>query len=333
MNLKKKLILILLIVSSGVALKNVNAQGDGPRAWMLGPTHLFGIDAKWLNLEQNIVPSGSIFIPNANLTVNVFPITFLYTFGLAGNYAMIQGNFAPGNVTGTVDLSQYGLSANQSVSNSGFSDGFFSFRMGIIGAPALSIGQFLTKKPGFSMMGMFRAWYSGTYESTVNVSNPSNLINMGTNRWTFEIGLPMAIPFGGNKKMPFWWETVPSVEFYTTNTDPSITSFGAKETSQQPLLNWENHITKNITPEFWAGIDFRLQLGGANIVDDSVKSDTKLNIFGGGVSMGYQVLPFLSLKGSYDEVIWGYNGAESRMFRLGATFTYVNVSSLKKKFN
>ena len=331
MNLRKFLLLIICIISINFSLKNVLAQGDGPRAWMLGPTNLFGIDAKWINLKQNIVPSGSIFIPEADLKVNVFPTTFLYTFGLGGRYAMIQGNFAPGNVTGTVDLSKYGLAKQQSVSNSGFSDGFVSFRIGLIGAPALNIGQFLKKKPGFSMMGMFRTWYSGTYESSVNINEPSKLINMGTNRWTFELGLPMAIPFGGNKKMPFWWETVPSVEFYTTNTNPSITSFGAKETSQQALLNWENHITKNITPKFWAGIDFRVQLGGASIVDDSVKSDTKLNIFGGGVSMGYQVLPFLSLKGSYAEVIWGYNGADSRMFRLGATFTYVNVSSLKKK--
>lgn len=311
-------------------MSKASAQGDGPKAWMLGPTNLFAIDAKWINLDQNIVPSGSIFVPEANLKVNVFPTTLNYTFGIGGRFAMIQANITPGNVTGSADLSKYGLSANQSLSNSGLADGFFSFRLGLVGAPALSIGQFLKKKPGFSMMGMFRTWYSGTYESKVDVSNPSTLINMGTNRWTFEIGLPMAIPFGGDAKMPFWWETVPSVEFYTTNTEPSITSFGATETSQQAVFNWENHITKNFSSKFWAGIDFRLQFGGANIVDDTVKTDTEFRIFGAGVSMGYQVLPFLSLKGSYGDIIWGYNGADSRMFRLGATFTYVNVSSLKK---
>jgi len=331
MNHKKILLSFLCIISINLSLKNVYSQGDGPRAWMLGPTNLFGIDAKWINLDQNIVPSGSIFIPEANLKVNVFPTTLLYTFSLGGQYAMLQANFAPGNFTGTADLSKYGFSAKQSLSNSGFADGFFSFRIGLIGAPGLKIGKFLQKKPGFSMMGMFRTWYSGTYESAVSVSDPSNLVNMGTNRWTFEIGLPMAVPFGGNTKMPFWWETVPSVEFYTTNTDPSITSFGATETSQQAVFNWENHITKNLSSKFWAGIDFRLQFGGANIVDDSVVTDTEFKIFGAGVSMGYQVLPFLSLKGSYDEIIWGYNGADSRMFRLGATFTYVDVSSLKKK--
>jgi len=329
MNSRKFLLIFFCLLSFGFCIQTVNAQGDGPRAWMLGPANMFGIDAKWLNLEQNFVPSGNIFIPNAKLSVNVFPTTILYTFSLGGRYAMLQANITPGKVKGTVDLSQFGL-GTQSVSNSGFSDGFFSFRLGLIGAPALSIGQFLMKKPGFSMMGMFRVWYSGTYESSVSLSNLSNLINMGTNRWTFEVGLPMAIPFGGNKKMPFWWETVPSVEFYTTNNDPSITSFGATKTSQQPLINWENHITKNFTPKFWAGIDFRLQYGGSSIVDDSVKSDTKINIFGAGVSAGYQVLPFLGLKGSYGEVIWGYNGADSRMFRLGATFIYVNLKSLKK---
>ena len=51
-------------------MSKASAQGDGPKAWMLGPTNLFAIDAKWINLDQNIVPSGSIFVPEANLKVN-----------------------------------------------------------------------------------------------------------------------------------------------------------------------------------------------------------------------------------------------------------------------
>jgi hypothetical protein len=319
MNFNLKLIFTLALLV--MFTHDSSAQGDGPRAWMLGPTNMFGIDAKWLNLNQNITPSGNSYIPNADFTINVYPVTAFYTFGIANRFAQVQAMINPGNIEGTIDLTKYGLQ-KKSISGSGLADGLVDFRIGLVGAPALKIGQFLKEKPVFSMLGMLRVWYSGTYD-------PKVFVSMGTNVWTFEIGLPMVIPFGGNKKMPFWWETVPSVEFYTTNTEPSIASFGATKTSQQPLLNWENHISKNFTPELWASIDFRLNLGGASIVDDSVEADTKLNVFGAGLSIGYQVLPFLSLKGSYGEIIWGDNGADSRMFRLNATFTYVNVKNLK----
>jgi hypothetical protein len=165
MNLKRSLLLLTCLISIYFSAEGAHAQGDGPRAWMLGPKNMFGIDAKWLSLNQNIVPSGSIFLPEADLKVNVFPTTLFYTFSLGGRYAMIQANITPGSFTGTADLSKYGLSAEQSLSNSGLADGFFSFRIGLIGAPALNIGQFLKKKPGFSMMGMLRVWYSGSYES------------------------------------------------------------------------------------------------------------------------------------------------------------------------
>lgn len=318
MNIKYKLFLALVFLV--IFSHDSSAQGDGPRSWMLGPKNMFNIDAKWLNLKQNIVPSGNLFVPEADLEVNVFPVTAAYTFGIGGRFSQVQAMINPGSVKGTVDLSKYGLSS-RSISGSGFSDGFISYRIGLIGAPALTVGQFLKKKPGFSMMGMLRVWYSGSYDS-------ASVINMGTNRWTFEPGLPMSVPFGGGK-MPFWWETVPSIQFFTSNNSPSLASRGAKEIEQNPLFIWENHITKNFTPEFWTGVDFRYLLGGKTIVDGKADEDTKMDIFGAAISMGYQVLPYLDLKASYGRIIWGFNDADSEMLRLSATFTYVNVKDLK----
>jgi len=315
---------ITLIISISILLlstEGIFAQGDGPKAFLLAPTGLWGVDAKWLSLSQNIVPSGNVFVKSADLKINVFPISAFHTLNIAGRYSLLQVLIAPGNVEGTADLSAFGYGV-KSISNSGLADGLIGFRIGLIGAPALNVPDFVKKEPEFSMFGMFRIWYSGTYDA-------SNLISMGTNRWTFEIGLPMAIPFGGDKKMPFWWETVPSIEFYTTNDDPAFPSGNANESTQKPLINLENHITKNITPELWLGVDFRYQYGGTTIVDDSLDLDSKLSIFGLGVSAGYQVLPYLSLKATYGNVIWGYNGADSRMFRLSATFTYVDIEKLK----
>jgi hypothetical protein len=296
---------------------NIKAQGDGPRAFMLTPKGVWGVDAKWLNMKQNIIPSGNGFIPGADITVNAFPVSLFHCFSIKGKFAMVQAMVAPASFNGTIDLSQYGLGV-QKTSSSGLSDGLVGFRVGLVGAPALNVIDFMKKKPAFSMMGMFRMWYSGTYDA-------ENLINLGTNRLTFEFGLPMDIPIGKNSKMPFWLETVPEIRFFTANTNPSLASLGASKTRQTPLFVCENHLTKNLHPKFWLGIDVRFQYGGTTIVDGETDLDTRMNIFGLGISAGYQALSFLGFKASYGDVIYGYNGADSRMIRIGATFAYVNM--------
>jgi hypothetical protein len=300
---------------------NINAQGDGPRSFMLAPKGIWGVDVKWLDMKQNIIPSGNGFIPGADITVNAFPVSLFHTFSIKGKFAMVQAMVSPANFDGTIDLSKYGLGV-QKTSSSGFSDGLVGFRMGLIGAPAINVVDFMKKKPAFSMMGMLRMWYSGTYDA-------KNLINLGTNRLTFEFGLPMNIPFGKNPKMPFWLETVPEIRFFTANTNPSLSPVRASKTRQTPLFISENHLTKNLHPKFWVGIDARFQYGGTTIVDGETDLDTRMKIFGIGISTGYQALPFLGLKASYGDVIYGYNGAKSRMLRMGATFAYVNMKKAK----
>jgi len=296
---------------------NINAQGDGPRSFMYTPKGVWGVDVKWLDMKQNIIPSGNGFIPGADITVNAFPVSLFHCFSIKGKFAMVQAMVAPASFNGTIDLSQYGLGI-QKTSSSGLSDGLVGFRMGLVGAPAINVIDFMKKKPAFSMMGMFRMWYSGTYDA-------ENLINLGTNRLTFEFGLPMDIPIGKNSKMPFWLETVPEIRFFTANTNPSLASLGASKTRQTPLFVCENHLTKNLHPKFWLGIDVRFQYGGTTIVDGETDLDTRMNIFGLGISAGYQALSFLGFKASYGDVIYGYNGADSRMIRIGATFAYVNM--------
>ena len=312
--IKKQLqLLVLAIILSVTAF----AQGDGPRTWLLAPKGIWGVDAKWINLEQNIVPAGNLFIPTADIKVNVFPITLFHTFSIGGHYAQAMFNFVPGKANGNVYPPMPNL-PNPSFIANGFSDGFVSLKVGLVGAPALKVIAFTKKPPAFSMIGMLRIWYSGTYSD-------KKALNLGTNRVTYEFGLPMSIPFGKDAKKPFWLEVAPSVQFYTINSNPTIIS-RASESKQNPLFLIENHLTKNLSAKFWAGIDVRFQSGGA-LKLDGVDQNNRLTILGGGLSAGYQLLPPLGIKASYGNVFWGYNGAQSRMFRIGATFTYANLKN------
>ena len=48
-------------------------------------------------------------------------------------------------------------------------------------------------------------------------------------------------------------------------------------------------------------------------------------------SLGYKILPFLNFTADYEKRIWGDNGADSRMLRMGLVFTYVNLEKQKFK--
>lgn len=292
------------------------AQGDGPRAFLLAPRGLWGVNSKWLDLNQNLLPSGNILIKNADIKVDVFPVTLFHTFAINDRFAQVMLMVNPGTASGTVEANKTGVNAPE-LNASGFSDGFIGFKFGLVGAPALSISDFASYKPAFSMMGYFRLWYSGTYDAAKS-------LNLGTHRATFELGLPMNVPIGKNLKRPIWWETYPSIQIYTTNNDPTKVT-RANKSHQLPLFILENHLTHNFTPKFWAGVDLRYQYGGTLELDDE-KQDNKINILGGGLEAGYQFLPFLSLNAGYGTILKGDNEAQSDMFRLSVVFVYANMN-------
>jgi hypothetical protein len=313
-----KRLFILIISATIISLSgSVYAQGDGPRSWLFSPIGLWGVNAKWIDMNQNLLPTGNILVKDAKIKVDVFPTTFFHTFGIKGRFAQVLFMVNPGSASGrlvpstpSIPISQLHLSA------SGFSDGFLSFKLGLIGAPALTIKEFAEHKPAFSMMGYFRVWYSGTYDN-------SKPLNLGTNRTTFEFALPMNVNLFSRFTRPVWLEIVPTVQLYTANNNPTLITM-ADKSQQHPLFIIENHLTHNLTKRFWAGIDLRYQYGGVLALDGE-KQDNKINILGGGISAGYQFLPFLSGSASYGTILIGDNNAYSDMFRLSTVFVYANT--------
>ena len=310
---------LLFLIFLQIIFLNANslyAQGDGPRAHLLSPTGVWAINPKYINLEQNLLPNGNILVKNADLSINVFPTTFVHTFGIKGRLArvFVMGN--PGFLNAQLETQP---GTFEELSSNGFSDGMIAFEFGLIGAPALNVSEFANHPPQFSLMGYFRYWYSGTYES-------QKLVNMGTNRSTFEFGTTMAIPLFTENKNATWLEVFPTVQFFTANNDPARGSSSDK-VEQNPLFIIESHLTHNFTKKLWAGIDTRFQYGGTTKAD-GVSDNNLINILGGGLNIGYQINAPLSVYAGYDTILYGYNGAKSNMIRISLVFAYINLNKI-----
>ncbi len=311
--------LTIVIFSSQLMM----AQGDGARMILWGPTGVTGVIPKWMSLNQNITPA-NMLVKDADLTINAFPITAIHNFGIAGHFAQVMVNAVPGNVKGSLFLptTDSEIPSEVSVNTNGFIDGFVGFKIGLINQPALNVKEYAAyQHKTFSMTGYTRIWYSGSYDQ-------SKELNLGSNRWTFELGLPMNIYLSKkNPKRSTWLEVYPAIHLYTANTSPTAIT-DADKTEQLPLFTLENHLSHNFTPKLWASLDLRYQYGG-ELKFDGVKQDNKINALGGGATIGYQIIAPLGINISYGSVFNNPSNVEANMFKVTIVFSYVNMNKLK----
>lgn len=318
----KRILLVTLIAVLGI--QNSIAQGDGARMILWGPTGVTGVIPKWIGLNQNITPS-NIFVKDADVHINAFPITAIHNFGIAGRFAQVMANAVPGNVTGTLIIpptQDNQIPTSVSIDANGFVDGFVGFKLGLINQPALNVKEYAAyKHKTFSMTSYTRIWYPGSYDKNEN-------LNLGSNRWTFELGLPMNIYLSKkNPKRATWLEVYPAIHLYTANTNPT-TITRADKTEQLPLFSLENHLSHNFTDKLWASADLRYQYGG-ELKADGIKQDNQINAFAGGATVGYQIIPPLAVHLSYGTVFNNPSNIEADMFKVTIQFSYVNMKKLQ----
>ena len=286
-------------------------QGDGPHSYLLSPVGVGGVNIKYLRLNQNLVPAGNIYLVDSDINVNLFPSTFFYNFGIKGRFAQVQAMVNPGWTSGSI-VTNEGRELD-GLENTGLSDGFLAFKIGLWGAPALSIEEFVKHTPTVSVFAYARIWYSGSYDQ-------NQFVNLGTNRLTFEFGVPVNIPIAKSSGKQFWLETYPHIQFFTKNDDPTQIVSG-DEVTQDPLFIVENHLSYYLTKKLWAGVDIRYQLGGSLKVD-GIDQDNRINALGGGPSLGYQFFSFLNAYVSYGTVFFGENDLSSDMLRASIVLAF-----------
>lgn len=308
-----------IIILSLISLAGYS-QGDGPHAYLLTPKGVTGASAKWLYLDQNILPV-DILTPGANIKVNILATSFSHSFSIGGRYAkaFLLIRMGAASAIATSVPPAFPIPVGTVIKARGFTDGFAGFRVGLHGAPALSASSFKTEKMRFSLFADVRLWYSGNYD-------PDKLMNMGSNRQTFEFSFPMVIPLNKVRERATWLEVCPSIEFFTANKNPSRRN-QAQQITQAPLVIVENHLTHYFTKKLWGIMSLRYRYGGQTF-QDGVKDGNPQRILGSAFGAGYHLFPFLGIYADYGKAVIGFNGAKTDMIRFNMTFNHV---SRKKK--
>lgn len=294
MKLARRIVLILTLALSA----QVFAQGEGARVYLHAPTGINVVSLTYMDMSSNINFAGDIVVPGVDISSDVFALNYNRFFTLGGRFAEVwaTGIFGTINPAVFTDTGEILLSPEVS----GFADPYLALRVGLIGAPALAPAGFAKHVPEFQVYALAGVTLPiGEYDS-------SQPLNLGTNRWSLRLGVPMVIPFG----RATFLEVVPSLYLYGENDDV----YGGGSRDQAPLFVTETHLTHNFTPKFWAGLDLRYQSGGETETN-GVKDDNKFGQLGGGATAGFQFNRSLSAWVSYGEIFGGGDDVNGEMLR------------------
>jgi hypothetical protein len=302
--MKKTSVLLLLIYCFA---NSAFAQGDGPRAMTMAPKGLNLITPAYLDLSSNFNFAQDVFIEGGDIKSKVVPITYIRYFGIGGKFAQIWVTPIWGNVSGQIE--QSGLTVTVPTT-SGIADPYVAMRLGLIGAPTLSIDEFKEHKQSFQLYMLVGASIPlGKY-------NQSHPVNLGTNRWAMRLATPMVLPFGNNAERQFFLEVTPSLMLYTKNNQP----FGGTSRTQSPLFILESHLSRNLTKSFWVSADLRYQYGGETTTDEQI-DDNKIDQLGLTATAGYNIFKPLGISLSYGEIVASKEG-KGKMLRVRLTMLF-----------
>ena len=177
-------------------------------------------------------------------------------FGLSGKVDAVIP-FASGDWTGTFEGQDTARTAT------GFGDPRVRLSVGILGSPALSDDEFREWSQGTVFGGALQVIMPlGQYD-------PSRLINLGSNRWTFRPQLGVSHATG-----KWIFEGYGSAWLFTDNTE----FLGDLRLQQRPLFALKAHAIRSLPGRWWISLGVGYGIGGRTLIE-GVERETRISTF------------------------------------------------------
>jgi hypothetical protein len=271
----------------------LSASGDGPRVHGPAPVgvNLLVLHSATLK-DANRTFDPSLVTPFLKFDTSIATIQYARTLEIGGRFVLLSGMLRGGNSTRKSDR------PGQNASSSGLADPTIAASINLMGIPPLSLEEFREYRPG-TVVNLFLAATLplGEYDS-------QNLVNLGSNRWAFRVGVPIVHPLEWIPGKLTTLELVPNLHFFTENPDKNL--------KQNPLLSVEGNVTQNFTSRLWGGLGFLYSHGGKTKVHGFQQNGVQKSI-SLAVSVNYDFSPKWALSFRYGDTVaqneFGLDGA------------------------
>jgi hypothetical protein len=230
------------------------AQQLEPRAYSNVPVGMNFALAGYAHSTGDVLPDPSIPVTNANAKLDTFVAGYARGVDWWGKSGMIS--FAVPYVTGSASGLLEG--ENVRIERSGFADPVLRASVNLIGAPAMT----LQEMRGYQQETIVGA--SLTVSPPFGRYDPSKLINIGTNRWSYTPQI------GVSRQLGDWWlEGALGATFFTDNDQYQ----GTHVREQKPLYAAQAHVVYAIAKGTWIAVDYTYYGGGRTSVDGQQRDD------------------------------------------------------------
>jgi hypothetical protein len=299
-----------------------DAQGEGARAYWKAPANTHAVGT-WLMFVDGNASGFNPALPvsGAAFASRIYMANYTAFFNFLGrrNQASLTQPF------GTVEGTTTGLQPlSLDVAGKGRADLAVWWAVNLFGAPAQTLQE-------------YSQWEQRTLiDAQVFVTAPTGaydderFLNVGTNRWTVRLGLPLVQSIGdftpGRRTT---LELVPSVTLFGDNDalrsltiEDGAPVFFSRTLTQDPLYKVEGHLTRDITKELWVSAD-AMYVGGGETSLDGVAQDDSQASFGVGFTVAYKVSEKVELRALWGDYLTDEeDGVDTSMVWLRMTYAW-----------
>jgi outer membrane putative beta-barrel porin/alpha-amylase len=272
-----------------------------PRVYSASPIGTNFVVGGLTNSTGNVPLDPSLPLSDVRASINTANLSFTRTFPLAHKTAMwaIVVPYVGGNITGDV----YGHS--ESATRNGFPGVKMRLSVNLLG-PALTPSEFARRKPRTTLgVSVTVATPTGTYD-------PTQLINVGSNRWSFKPEVGVEVPMGK-------WFTDFAAGLWVFGENANY--YGGTVLRQAPLATYEIDTGYSFEPGQWLALDWGYIAGGATRVGRAMPIDALSNSRY-GLTYSQPIGTGVSAKVSWSHWLTGQYGQNFRTISIGLQYRW-----------
>ena len=257
-NNSSRLAWLLCIIGIIFCPAPIYAQDLEPRAYTNTPVGMNFLLVGYQYSEGGLIFDPALPITDANAKVDMGLLGYVRTLDIAGKSAK-AGALLP-----YADLYADGYVDGEfrTRDDTGLADPAFYFTINLYGAPALSYKEFKDYQQD-TIIG-----FSFKLTAPLGVYDTDKLLNIGTNRWSFEP------EFGISKAIGRWTlDAAVAAVFYTDNDEFD----NGKTRQQDPIYSVQGHVIYSFPKNIWAAVSATYYEGGRTTIDGVTKDDLQEN--------------------------------------------------------
>ena len=287
---------LLLLASIGIATPALGQSLD-PRSYVNTPVGMQFVLGAYAYSDGNVLFDASLPLEDASLTVQGGLMGYaqaLDLWGLSG-----KASFGAGYLCADGQAMLDGSPRTRNVC--GLSDPLAQLSVNLFGAPALRLPAFAKYRQNVLVGTSLKV------TAPLGQYDPTKLVNLGTNRWSFKSEVGVSKVAGRAT-----FELLVSGTFYTANTD----FLNGLEQSQAPLWSGQLNLIYTFKSGIWGALGGTLY-GGGRLTTNGVESDAWQQNSRLGLTLVFPISKHNSLKAYASTGVSTRTGSDFDAFGLG----------------